>query len=288
MPLAEDIGKAYESYYTHDDRHASAPKSVLKRAYHTIKRSYLASRYGYIPGSPRGVLGRLGWLLYLFPIRRREVGDEVRHLRARPGGRLLDVGCGSGAWLSDMRGLGWQVSGLDFDANAVAVAMRRGLDVHIGSLEAQNYPDESFDAITLNHVIEHLPDPVATLSECHRILKVGGELMLFTPNTASFGHRLFKEFWRGLEPPRHLHLFCPGSIRAILLVAGFSNFDVRTTNSGYLWQYSLGLWARRADAGQHLPRGLKIAAQFLTLLEQLMLVLRPDVGECLAVRVLKP
>ena len=288
MPIEADLGKAYHSYYTHDDRAAIGPENLLKRAYVAIKRGYLASRYGYHAGSKRGVSRCLGWLLYLFPIRRGGVDSEVRYLCARPGGRLLDIGCGSGAWLSDMRDLGWEVRGLDFDAEAVAVAVRRGIEVDHGPLEAQRYPDESFEAITLNHVIEHLPDPFATLAECRRILKPSGHLMVVTPNSASLGHQLFKEAWRGLEPPRHLHLFCPSSMRAGLERAGFSQFEVRTVNSDYLLMHSLGLWARLAEPGRQLPMGLKVVSHLLTILEQAMLVARPELGECLVVQAPKP
>jgi SAM-dependent methyltransferase len=288
MPLAEDLGKAYHSYYTHDDRAAIGPESSLKRAYLAIKRSYLASRYGYRAGLKHGVSSSLGWLLYLLPIRRGGVDSEVRYLHARPGGRLLDIGCGSGAWLSDMRNLGWEVRGLDFDAEAVAVALRRGIEVDHGPLEAQRYPDESFEAITLNHVIEHLPDPFSTLAECRRILKPGGRLVVVTPNSASLGHRLFKEAWRGLEPPRHLHLFCPGSMRVSLEGAGFSHFEVRTVCSDYLLMHSLGLWARLAEPGRQLPLGLKAVSYLLTRLEAAMLAARPEVGECLVVQATKP
>lgn len=283
MPLAEDISNAYHSYYTHDDRAAAGPEGPVKRAYHAIKRGYLASRYGYCIRSGRDVWSRLGWLLYLVPIRRGKVDNEARLLTSRPGGKLLDVGCGSGAWLSDMRDLGWEVRGLDFDAAAIAIAIGRGLQVDHGQLETQRYPDESFDAITLNHVIEHVPDPFATMAECCRILKRGGQLIVFTPNSASLGHQLFKESWRGLEPPRHLHLFCPNSMGAGLSRAGFTHFEVRTMNSAYVWQHSLDLWAGHADARQHRRFRLKVWALLLTLIEQAMLVLRPDAGECLAV-----
>jgi hypothetical protein len=112
--------------------------------------------------------------------------------------------------------------------------------------------------------------------------------MVYTPNTASLGHQLFKKSWRGLEPPRHLYLFCPKSMRAGLSRAGFSHFDVRTVNSCYIWRYSVGLWAWRTDVGAQLPFGLKVVSQLLAIFEQALLVLRPDVGECLAVRATKP
>lgn len=289
MPLAEDLDKAYQSYYTHNCHACESPKSLLKRAYIAIKDNYLASRYGYHAGTKRGISSCLGWLLYFFPIRRGGVDGEVRCLPARPGGRLLDIGCGSGEWLAKMRGLGWEVRGLDFDAEAVAVAARRGLAVDHGSLEAMHYADESFDAITLNHVIEHLPDPLMTLVECYRILKPGGHLMVATPNSDSLGHLLFKKAWRGLETPRHLHLFNSKSMRASLKRAGFRQFEVRTGNSDYILIHSLGLWAHHAESGRQLqlPMGLRIVSRLLTILEQVILAVRPEAGECLDIRVWK-
>lgn len=288
MPLQEDLGQAYRGYYTHDDRSTTASANFLKCAYALIKGAYLKSQYGYGVASKCGWSSRLGWLLYLFPVRRGGVDSAVRYLRACPGGRLLDVGCGSGGWLSDMRDLGWEVRGLDFDADAVAVAARRGLEVDYGPLGAQRYPDESFDAITLNHVIEHLPDPFETLAECRRILKPGGHLIVITPNSSSLGHRFFKEAWRGLEPPRHLHLFGPRSLRAGLKRAGFSKFDVRTVSSDYLLIHSLRLWAHSDQSSQILPFWLMVAGHLLTMVEQTMLILRPEVGECIVARANKP
>lgn len=287
MPLSTDIGNAYRDYYTHEDAIGPGPLSLLKRSYYAVKRAYLATRFGYgvVPG--RGVLNGIGWLLYLFPVRRSEVDEEVRHLRSVPGGSLLDVGCGSGAWLLQMQQLGWRVRGVDFDADAVALASRRGLQVDQGSLEAQQYSDSRFDAVTLNHVIEHVPDPVATLAECRRILKVGGQVTMFTPNNASLGHRWLREAWRGLEPPRHLHIFSPGSMRAALLRAGFSHFEVRTVNSRYMWDRSLELRAKLLGAEPQLPRLVKFESKLLSLLEQILLVARPETGECLAVRATK-
>lgn len=288
MPIKEDIFKAYQRYYTHECYTTESPESFLNRAYKEMKNGYLHFRYGY-PLSPKhGILSRFGWLFYLFPVRRDGLDSEVRFLSAYPGGRLLDVGCGSGDWLFKMQSLGWEVKGIDFDPEAVAVAADRGIDVVHGSLEAQHYPDESFDAITLNDVIEHLPDPFATLAECRRILRSGGHLIMVTPNTDSLGHQLFKSAWRGLEPPRHLYLFCPKSMLGSLKRIGFRHFEVRTATSDYCIRHSLGLWARLADPGRQLPLALKIASRLVTMFEKAMIVVRPNAGECLVVRASKP
>ncbi|MGJ0484003.1 MAG: class I SAM-dependent methyltransferase [Methylomicrobium sp.] len=259
--------------------------SFLKLVYGWMKRGYLAGKYGY-QMSPRSVLiESLGKLLYLFPLRRNEVEEDVRCLPSLPQGFLLDVGCGDGDWLLSMSKLGWQVEGLDFDEDAVKVATLRGLRVHTGPLEAQNFPDEFFDAITLNHVIEHVPNPVATLVECRRILKKSGQLILYTPNSDSLGHRVFKEYWRGLEPPRHLHIFCPSSMRLLLRLSGFAESYVRTVNSRYILEHSLRLWKGDVDSGFGIKLATKVITHALALLEQSLIVGKNEVGECLAVQI---
>lgn len=239
MPAADHIGKAYVNYYTHVTRVQTVRAGLLKRLYKLLKRGYWAGRFGYpiAPGSWwTKIMGRL---FYLFPIRRREVDGEIRFLRAVSQGRLLDVGCGSGEWLVTMRELGWQVKGVDFDENATSIAQEKGLEVYAGSLEQQNFPANSFDAVTLNHVIEHVPDPVLTLKECHRILKPGGKLVLCTPNGSSLGRRMFKQQWRGLEPPRHLHIFSTKTIAYLLELSGFKHVSIEPQVSFFVFHKTL-------------------------------------------------
>ena len=252
MPLEEDIGKAYGNYYTHAGPGDSAPSETgrvgfSRRVYRLMKQGYLAGKYGYEMRRTSALARGIGKLLYLFPLRRSQLDMELRFLPAVPQGRLLDLGCGSGLWLASMRELGWRIDGVDFDPRAVQAAAERGLAVRCGSLEQQNFPNETFDAVTMSHFIEHLPDPVRTLQECARILKPGGRLILWTPNTSSLGHRLLKQHWRGLEPPRHLHLFSPPSMRTLLERGGFSRISIRTRNSRYLWQQSFMLWTRQPE-----------------------------------------
>jgi 2-polyprenyl-3-methyl-5-hydroxy-6-metoxy-1,4-benzoquinol methylase len=244
MPLTEDLGKAYARYYTHSARNGTDRPNPVKQAYRLMKRGYWLGRYRY-PGSwPVKLFGKI---MYLFPVRRNDMDSEARYLDALPGGRVLDVGCGAGEWLLKMRELGWQVEGVDFDENAVKAAARSGLEIGIGSVEDQNYPDERFDAITLNHVIEHVPDPMRTLTECHRILKKGGKLVLFTPNGASLSHKLFKRHWRGLEAPRHLHIFSNQSLPGLLKRVGFTSVSLRPQIARSVIRESLLI--RQEDAG---------------------------------------
>jgi 2-polyprenyl-3-methyl-5-hydroxy-6-metoxy-1,4-benzoquinol methylase len=290
MPLPEDIGKAYANYYTHSAQDTGKGAGFAKRTYLKMKRGYLAGKFGYgkTPSEPVPAKG-LGKLLYLFPLRRRSVDLSVRFLPALPGGRLLDVGCGSGEWLSVMKNLGWEVEGLDFDENAVRVARQTGLNVHCGALEDQRFPDGSFDAVTLNHVIEHVPDPVKTLKECARILKKGGKLVLATPNSASLSHRLFKNDWRGLEPPRHLHIFSPSSMRRALRIAGMRNVLIQPVIATSVIYESIlvrrGCVGRAATAPGNGSARLK--AHLFNVVEWGIAKWNPGIADCLAAIALK-
>jgi 2-polyprenyl-3-methyl-5-hydroxy-6-metoxy-1,4-benzoquinol methylase len=283
MPVAEDLGKAYANYYTHTVRTGGKRLRLLKRVFKLMKRGYWAEKYQYPVAGSRFV-NAIGKLLYLFPLRRREADWEVRFLHAVADGRLLDVGCGAGEWLLLMRGLGWRVEGIDFDERAVQVAAQRGLDVCCGTLEQRGFPSARFDAVILNHVIEHLPDPVATLLESARILKPGGRLVLFTPNSSSLGHNLFKGGWRGLEPPRHLHIFSMPSTYQILQQAGFQRISIRPVIArSVIYDSVLLSWGQSHFASARCRDCLAGAfARLFNILELCLLKWNPSVSDCLA------
>lgn len=220
MPLEEDISIAYQNYFTHQEL-PKAHSTWLRAAYRSVQHGYLLRKFGY--GSKKSLeLRRLwGLLMYLHPVRRIDTEGCVMHLPARPNGRLLDVGCGNGRFLEWMADLGWGVEGVDTDPVTLEVAKSRGLQVRLGSLQSQGYTGNSFDAVTLNHVIEHVHHPLSLVSECHRVLRPGGLLAIITPNIKSLGHVLFKANWRGLEPPRHLHIFSPESLLNLTERTGF-------------------------------------------------------------------
>jgi SAM-dependent methyltransferase len=133
-----------------------------------------------------------------------------------------------------MREAGWDVAGLEVDDAAVAAARSTGIDAESGTLEHAPYAPESFDAVTLSHVIEHVHDPVAALQACARVLRPSGVLWLATPNLDSPGHRRFGRDWFGLDPPRHLVLFGVDSVDRALGKAGFGEVDHPRTYRGQL------------------------------------------------------
>lgn len=236
MPVPDDLGLAYHGYWAGRDEILSIaqPPPHVPRAVWT---AYLRARYSYRVGRPGRWDRLLSALLYLWP-RQTELADgSVMYLRAQPGGRVLDVGCGNGAFVHRMRELGWAAEGIDFDPEGVAQARALGLPVRCGSLDEQGYPDCAFDAITLSHVIEHVPRLVAFLRECHRILRPGGRIVLRTPNARAFSHQHFGGAWTPLDPPRHLHVFTPAALRTLLVRAEFSSPRVFTCTRDVPWTY---------------------------------------------------
>lgn len=188
-PLASETGKLYASYYTHQVSHQSGG---LKRL---IRSAVLASAYGYVRHDENALRG---WMFSRIGPIRELVGGSVLWLHARERGKLLDVGCGNGAFLAHMRNLGWEVAGVEPDPAAVQVAREvYDIDVFCGTLEEAPIPEDSFDVVTMNHVLEHVPDPIMTLTTCRRVLRSGGKVVIVTPNVASLGARVWRQYWRG-------------------------------------------------------------------------------------------
>jgi SAM-dependent methyltransferase len=143
-----------------------------------------------------------------------------------------------------MQRQGWEVQGIDPDPAAVAYAATLGLDVSCSSLPEAGLPENSFDAVTMSHVIEHVADPVELMAECRRILKPGGLLVVVTPNTKSLGRRIFRSSWYPWETPRHLMLFAPEHLRLCAARAGLKVEKLATPSRA-----ARGMW--------HLSRILK-------------------------------
>jgi SAM-dependent methyltransferase len=123
-----------------------------------------------------------------------------------------------------------KLQGVDFDTEAAKNAnLHFGIKVYSRQLKDINYPDDYFDAITMNHVIEHIFDPVSLMQECQRILKPTGCLVVITPNIKSYGHSYFNSDWMALDPPRHVFIFSSPSLKRLADKVGFDDVDVFTT-----------------------------------------------------------
>jgi 2-polyprenyl-3-methyl-5-hydroxy-6-metoxy-1,4-benzoquinol methylase len=280
MPLDEDLGLAYAGdYYTHQD---DPPLTWPRRAYYWLRRGYLARRYGYHAETVPFWHKLIGSVIVLHPRRRADMEFTAMHLPAVRGGRLLEVGCGSGQALRVLGRLGWDAEGVDFDRAAVERARARGLRVRLGSLREQGYAAESFDAVVMSHLIEHVPDPLALLEECRRLLKPGGQLVVVTPNARSWGHTLFREHWFALDPPRHLVLFHLDTLRSLVEAAGLAVHRLVSTSRGarQIWIYSHDI-RRTGTADMSRPPGIgrRLAGLAFEVSEAARLLVNPAIGE---------
>jgi SAM-dependent methyltransferase len=159
----------------------------------------------------------------------REAAEVLGSSRNGSGpGRLLDVGCGFGAFVAGMRERGWDAVGLDPSQAAVAVATGRGRPVRLGTLEGMHSKGGVYDVVTMFYVLEHLPDPLGALRKTLDLLAPGGMILLRVPHTTPIV-RLLTPFGVGgslYDPPFHLYDFSPSVLREMLRRTGF--VDVRT------------------------------------------------------------
>jgi 2-polyprenyl-3-methyl-5-hydroxy-6-metoxy-1,4-benzoquinol methylase len=182
------------------------------------------------------------------------------------------VGCGAGEPLGRFKALGWEVIGQEVDATATSGAEKRtGAHVHVGPVEDLVAQGQSFDAVVMNHVIEHVLDPVSLLASCRRLLKPGGQLVCVTPNTDSWGYRRFGKDWLFLDPPRHIVLFTQPALEATARKAAFTRLTVWSTcvNAQVIAEGSLHIATRGRHDMTCWP-GLRVAfAAFLLQFEAL-------------------
>jgi SAM-dependent methyltransferase len=223
-PTRDSIRLAYGTYHTHELPEPLTIDSMTRwrRIQRALANGYRNRRYG-ASLAPSWAIGAL--IAYLAPQPRRALDLEFRFLpKPWTGASVLDVGLGNAAFLERARAAGWKVSGVDIDPVVVRNAKAKGLDVREGGIDRFSDRIDCFDAVTINHVIEHVHHPVDTLRLAFRLLRRGGRLWIETPNIESLGHAEFGSDWRGLEPPRHLVVFSPKSIEYALDQAGFRDW----------------------------------------------------------------
>jgi 2-polyprenyl-3-methyl-5-hydroxy-6-metoxy-1,4-benzoquinol methylase len=199
MPDPQALANLYpDDYVEADDLHR-------QKTFNPLKLAQLKLHHGYTHLQTNPLAELLAWIVR--PFLRAD-----RSLDFSPDGKLLDVGCGNGRFLRSMRTLGWQVQGVEFNGKSVEFCRNTGLDVHGGDLVSARFPAESFDVITVRHVIEHIPTPQEFMTELARILKPGGCLVIETPNFSSLGWALFGTRWYAAGIPYHLMLFSQGNL----------------------------------------------------------------------------
>lgn len=218
VSFEEIEAKAYQPDY-HAYKTAAADPEKERRKLSRVGR-VLDDYFGY--GRP-SLLKPLRYPLFL---------KMVHYPKVKIKGKILDVGCGTAQLLKKLNHFGWETYGTDLSAHAIAAAKQNGVK-HLfrGPLEAAKFPAQFFDAVSLNHVLEHAPKPAELLAEVGRILKPGGELIIAVPNFHSLASRIFGRYWAGLDLPRHVIFFSAKGLRELLERAGFSAGKIYRTNA---------------------------------------------------------
>ncbi len=125
---------------------------------------------------------------------------------------ILDIGAGTGDFLSVCKKNNWEINGVEPSENARELASKKNIILENSVKEFQN---KTFDVITLWHVLEHIPTLPEFIQTLKKLLKPNGILIIAVPNYKSYDAQIYKEFWAGYDVPRHLWHFSQTSIKKL-------------------------------------------------------------------------
>lgn len=180
QPDAANLSRYYESedYISHTD----GKRSLFEKAYHFIKNIALKNKVSLI----------------------NNLQDKK--------GALLDIGAGTGDFLSVAKNNGWNAVGIEPSEKARFIANQKGIELKLNTSDFEN---NSFDIITMWHVLEHVPNLEDQIKELKRLLKPNGSIIIAVPNFKSYDANHYKEFWAAYDVPRHLWHFSKTAIRKL-------------------------------------------------------------------------
>ena len=162
-------------------------------------------------------------------------------------GNVLDVGCANGKFLTSMADIGdYKLYGLDFKNTGVDFESL-GIDYREGTLESIDYPENHFDAVMMDNLIEHVPDLHPFMEKLKYIVKPGGYIFGTTPNYRCPSRLIFGQYWGGFHSPRHLYLFTPDNLAQLLARYDFHNASFPIMVNAGDWAVSLQNFFRRND-----------------------------------------
>lgn len=162
-------------------------------------------------------------------------------------GRILDVGCANCHLLTELKKQGnFELHGLDIkklrdDYNELDIRFKEGC------LERLKYPKNYFDLITMDNLIEHVPDPLLFMKKVYNILKPGGWVAGTTPNMRSLDAKIFGKYWGGYHIPRHLYIFSHDNLKRLLERTGFENISFPKNGNSGDWCVSVQNFLRRNE-----------------------------------------
>ena len=180
QPTLDKLGSYYEfeDYISHTD----GKRTLFEKMYHFIKRKAIRDKVSLI--------------------------NSYQPLK----GRILDIGAGTGDFLLEAKNQNWDILGIEPNDKAKGIAIGKGIKFGdtIEKLESN-----SFDVITMWHVLEHVPDVEHQVAELKRLLKPSGTIIIAVPNFKSYDANHYKEFWAAYDVPRHLWHFSKTAIEKL-------------------------------------------------------------------------
>ncbi len=193
LPDISKLSKYYETeeYISHTD----AKRNLFEKVYHSVRNYAIKNKIALIN-------------------------------KEQEKGKLLDVGCGTGDFLFAAKNNGWNVTGIEPNQKARSIANKKNNNTVFDNTELKKLKENSFDVITLWHVLEHLPNLENDIQIFKKLLKPKGTLIVAVPNYKSFDATYYKEFWAAYDVPRHLWHFSQNSIKAL-----FKNFNLNLTKT---------------------------------------------------------
>jgi SAM-dependent methyltransferase len=230
--VPEDLALCYpQEYepYRSPAAAAAAPRS-LSGARDALRRTIQAHVRGEALAGPWRLVAPL--LSASRRLREQAFYSILDELLPRRGGdrRALDVGCGSGGLMATLARIGWQIDGIEWDAQAAARAARvTGRPVWTGDFREVDLPRGAYDLVLFNHVFEHLAAPRDAIARVAELLRPGGRVVIVSPNPDSFGAHAFGADWFPWEAPRHLVLPTIPALARLAEELGWSAFRARTT-----------------------------------------------------------
>lgn len=147
-------------------------------------------------------------------IKRKAIRDKVKLINSYQPvkGRILDIGAGTGDFLLECKNQNWDILGIEPNDKAKGIALGKG--IKFGNT-IEKLESNSFDVITMWHVLEHVPDVEHQVAELKRLLKPSGTIIIAVPNFKSYDAKYYKEFWAAYDVPRHLWHFSKTAIEKL-------------------------------------------------------------------------
>ncbi len=186
----------------------------------TISAYYKSEEYISHTNTNKGFINKLYQLVRGITLEQKQ--RNIEKMTGIKNGRLLDVGSGAGLFVRHMKDKGWEVTGLEPDADARKQALS-SYAVLLEPTEAMNNLEaNSFDAITLWHVLEHVHELDSFLEKLKLLLKPSGIIFIALPNYNSLDAKTYETNWAAYDVPRHLYHFNPDSINVLMKKHGLT------------------------------------------------------------------